>query len=57
MPGTRQEYWVPKLNRNVERDIANHAELEASGWKILILWECDLSHPEAVAARVRAFLG
>lgn len=32
-------YWTPKLARNVERDRANDAALEAAGWTVIRLWE------------------
>ena len=36
------EYWIPKINRNVERDKQNHKKLIDMGWKVLIIWECEL---------------
>lgn len=41
-PKSRQEYWVPKLKGNVERDIKNKALLEEQGWRVLVIWECEL---------------
>lgn len=32
----------PKINRNVERDIENQKKLTDMGWKVLIVWECEL---------------
>lgn len=43
MPKSRQEYWIPKINRNVERDRINKVELKKMGWKIITIWECKLS--------------
>lgn len=42
MPKTNQEYWVPKFERNVERDRRNIALLEADGWRVHVIWECQL---------------
>ncbi len=42
LPKSRVEYWVPKIMRNVERDKINARTLKKDGWKILIVWECDL---------------
>jgi len=42
LPKSRQAYWIPKLKRNVERDEANIAQLESLGWRVLVLWECDI---------------
>ena len=42
MPKSRQEYWVPKINGNVKRDIVNHKQLDDLGWRVLVVWECEL---------------
>lgn len=57
IPGTRQEYWRPKLERNVERDAANEAALRALGWDTLTVWECELKDASAVRDRLTKFLG
>ena len=41
-PSSNVEYWIPKINRNVERDVENHKKLIDMGWKVLIVWECEL---------------
>lgn len=41
-PSSNQEYWRPKILRNVERDQLNRQELEAMGWKVIVVWECEL---------------
>lgn len=41
-PSTNQEYWHNKINRNVERDKKNTQLLEEQGWKVLVIWECQL---------------
>ena len=41
-PSTNQEYWVPKITHNVERDQKNYAALHDLGWKTIIVWECEL---------------
>lgn len=57
LPSTRQEYWLPKLARNRERDARNIASLEQSGWSVLVVWECELKDRVALADRLTAFLG
>lgn len=42
IPKSNTTYWTEKLNRNIERDKKNYAALEKLGWKILIIWECEL---------------
>ena len=41
-PSSNIEYWIPKINRNVERDEENYKKLIDMGWKVLIIWECEL---------------
>lgn len=41
-PSSNTEYWIPKINRNIERDKQNHKNLIGIGWKVLIIWECEL---------------
>lgn len=38
-PTTNEWYWTPKLRRNMERDQAANAALEAAGWRVVRLWE------------------
>ena len=41
-PSSNVEYWIPKINRNIERDKENYEKLAALGWNVLIVWECEL---------------
>ena len=41
-PSTNQEYWFPKIERNVERDNNNQRLLKELGWNVLVVWECQL---------------
>ena len=41
-PSSNREYWEPKIRRNVERDRINIERLQASGWSVLTIWECEL---------------
>ncbi len=49
MPATRQGYWIPKFKKTVERDKTNRKELQHLGWKVIILWECELKNISKVA--------
>ncbi len=42
VPATRTEFWIGKINSNVERDNRYVRQLQESGWKVLIIWECAL---------------
>ncbi len=41
-PSSNEEYWKKKILRNVERDEINIKELKELGWKVLVVWECEL---------------
>lgn len=41
-PSSNQEYWVPKITRNVERDQENCKKLKELGWNVIVVWECEL---------------
>ena len=41
-PSSNEEYWSPKIQRNVDRDRKNAEDLRAMGWTVLTIWECQL---------------
>ena len=47
-PKTNVDFWEKKFQANVERDLRNLQELEKDGWKVLIIWECELSGSDAL---------
>lgn len=56
LPKSRLDFWVPKLDRNRERDINNVERLEALGWEVLLVWECQLRDREQLGNRLRRFI-
>ena len=42
LPKSNVEYWSIKFERNVERDKSNLEKLEAQGWTVFVVWECQL---------------
>ena len=56
-PHTRQDYWVPKLDGNKRRDVANIATLKEKGWDVLVIWECEVKKFTELAERLTNFLG
>lgn len=41
-PSSNEDYWMPKITRNVERDLKNHQILREQGWRVVVVWECEL---------------
>ncbi len=42
IPKTRTDFWLTKLNKNVEKDKQNQERLNKEGWNVIVLWECEL---------------
>lgn len=57
MPGTRPEFWIPKLQRNRQRDLDNARRLRAQGWRVLIVWECELRKLDQLGRRLAKAFG
>lgn len=51
-PSSNQEYWTPKILKNVERDKSNAAALNAMGWRVITVWECELSPKDRAFERL-----
>jgi DNA mismatch endonuclease (patch repair protein) len=41
-PKSNVEFWQAKFQRNVERDKHEHALLKAAGWRVIVIWECEV---------------
>lgn len=41
-PSSNEEYWHQKISRNIERDAENQRLLTEQGWRVLVIWECQL---------------
>ena len=56
VPKTNTDFWVAKVKRNQERDQEVWRKLEAKGWSVIIVWECELekSRLHDTVARVSA---
>ena len=55
-PKSRQDYWLPKLKRNKERDAENRAALRELGWRVMTIWECEIKDTAALMNRITTFL-
>jgi DNA mismatch endonuclease, patch repair protein len=57
LPKTRSDYWRDKIQNNKARDERAQKTLEASAWRILILWECEIRGHDELKKRLANFLG
>jgi len=44
LPATNLEFWKDKLQKNKERDKSNILKLQESGWKVIVVWQCELKN-------------
>ena len=51
-PKTRREFWQAKFNGNVARDSRNQADLAELGWRVIVVWECELKQPDFLRNRL-----
>jgi DNA mismatch endonuclease (patch repair protein) len=42
LPKSRQEYWIPKIERNASRDALLSDSISGMGWNMITIWECQL---------------
>jgi len=56
MPKVRQEYWIEKMKGNKRRDQENIGKLESHGWKVLVIWECEIANTASVEKDIKDFL-
>ncbi|MHB9004916.1 MAG: very short patch repair endonuclease [Coriobacteriia bacterium] len=56
LPKSRQEFWAAKITRNRQRDRDNLRNLEGSGWKVLVVWQCELKNVELLKTRLHEFI-
>lgn len=55
-PKSKLEFWKPKLEANRRRDQVNQRALRRMGWKVLVVWECQIDDIERLRDRLGAFL-
>ena len=55
-PKSNTRFWLDKLEGNARRDALVLTALDALGWKVLIVWECEVSDLPALTRKVSLFL-
>ena len=54
LPTTNHDLWVEKRRANLERDARKARELQAKGWQVVIVWECETKVIASLEERLRA---
>lgn len=53
LPKTNSEFWREKINRNILRDQENYKKLQSLNWRVIIVWECELSAKSRFHAKMQ----
>lgn len=57
VPGTNIVFWKTKITKNVARDRQNTAKLEGMGWRVLVVWECEVFNGDVLREMLASELG
>lgn len=52
LPTTNTEFWNEKIGKNIERDRFNINNLNNKGWKVIIVWQCELKNADVMDKRL-----
>jgi DNA mismatch endonuclease, patch repair protein len=55
-PKSNVDFWQAKFAGTIERDRRNAQALSKAGWKVFVVWECELAAPKELQARLRTLL-
>lgn len=55
-PKSNSEFWTEKIERNKKRDVETKAKLEKMGWRVLTIWECEVSTKEKFETRMEVLI-
>lgn len=58
VPASNRAFWRKKFQDNVNRDARTKSQLEVLGWRVIIVWECEIASPQMLMERLSMeFLG
>jgi len=56
LPKSNLDYWLPKLKENCRRDARNQKLIISTGWKVLVIWQCQTRDIDTLKETIVAFL-
>lgn len=56
MPKTRTEYWASKFEKNVNKFTRDKEKLQSLGWRVLVVWECELKEKNIMIEKVKGVI-
>jgi DNA mismatch endonuclease, patch repair protein len=57
VPKSNCDFWGPKLARNQVRDAEQLVSVRKKGWRVLVVWECEIKNQRRLAIKIKRFLG
>lgn len=55
-PASNVTLWEQKFTRTKRRDVGRRRELRRAGWRVLVIWECEIDDTEWLASRLAEFI-
>ena len=46
-PKSNTDFWNKKFEYNISRDRKNYNLLKQMGWKVIVMWECEIRHKDS----------
>lgn len=56
LPKSKQDYWSEKIESNQARDSRTKRELQKLGWRVLVIWQCELTDLIRLSRKLRSFV-
>lgn len=56
LPTSNTEYWHEKIRQNLNRDNRNTSLLESEGWRVIIVWQCELKNNSSANVRLNKLI-
>jgi DNA mismatch endonuclease (patch repair protein) len=56
LPKSKLDFWGPKIEANRSRDARNIADLQALGWEVTTVWQCQTRDPRSLESQLVTFL-
>lgn len=56
LPASNRDYWTAKIHGNIERDVKHVKALAEAGWRVLVIWECEMTPMEHLESIINRFM-
>jgi len=56
-PSSNSRFWRKKIESNMERDLKNIKTLKNAGWRVMVVWSCQIKDKVLLEKRLVKFLG